>query len=431
MPIFDTTAYAEALKIRYGERIVKQHSDKMVALDLFGESTNEWEGLRVEFPIQVGRNQGVMAMGSLGLLPVPQNLDFQSVQIPVRWVRGRVLFEVGLMKQSLRSSGAFARANDYLMNNLVVDLADERNRMLASGTGRGILALVDDTDGSTAGVLNVDSPGGIASDVYGSRYIQPDMILAFVNPSNSVIRSVRKATAVTNGTTASITLDNDVTTAQAANNDWIVRVSNANVTTAGASSSLDNEPMGLEGIVDDGTNVTTFHNVNRTTVPQWQSTVLSVTALGLEPLQRLEDTIDQTSGETPTHHYMHHSVRRAYLAAADATRVFMQTGKGPQSFDIGQEPMGMDLTYNGRPIRVDRDAQLGEWLMLNSNHLTHYILVRGEWAEETGSMFRAVPGQDALEAIYRVADNFSSDKPNSMGKLTGLSTTNAIARTVD
>lgn len=90
----------------------------------------------------------------------------------------------------------------------------------------------------------------------------------------------------------------------------------------------------------------------------------------------------------------------------------------------------MELSYNNKPVHVDKDARLGGWMMLNKDHLMRYVLVEGEWAEETGSMFRAVNGQDALEAIYRVGINYGSDKCNSHGKLTGLSTTNAITRHV-
>lgn len=434
MAIFDTTAFSSALKIVYGPRIVSQVNDRLDLLPLFTQSSDEWEGLRVEFPVSVGRAQSFMAHGSLGLLPTAQNETTALVQIPVKWIRGRIQFEIAVMKASMRSRGAFARANQLLIDRLVTNLADERNRMLSAGDGRGVFALVDDTGGTDAdGDLGVDAPGGIASDGFGSRFIQNGMLVAFHDGTD--IRSIREVDSTfTEGATLSeIRLKNSVSqgTGFFANNDYISRAANASVTNLTRDTSYNNEPMGIEGIVDDSTLVNVFHNVNRTTYPAWQSTVLSVTALSLDALQRLEDTIDMQSGESITDHLVHHSVRRQYLALVETVRSFMQTGKGPMAFDLGMEPVGMAVTYNGRPITAGKDVQLGRWIAVNRNHLTHYVLVAGEWAEETGSMFRAVAGQDALEAIYRVAENFSSDRPNAHGKLTGLSISNAIARHVD
>jgi len=45
MPIFDTTAYSSALKIKYGPRLVSQVNDRITALKLFADSRDEWEGL--------------------------------------------------------------------------------------------------------------------------------------------------------------------------------------------------------------------------------------------------------------------------------------------------------------------------------------------------------------------------------------------------
>lgn len=366
-----------------------------------------------------------MAHGSLGLLPTPQNETLASVQVPIKWVRGRIQFEIANMKASLRSSGAFARATDTLMNRLVINLSDELNRMLSAGDGSGTLALID---GSTTGTtITVDAPGGIANDLFGTRYLQPGMIVGFHD--GTTLNGVRTLGTVTSetGATPGFTIDSAFTTTD---NNKIVRCANSAVTNLTSDTSKDNEPMGLEGIVDDGTLITTFHNVSTTTYPDWQSTRLSVSGLSLDALQRLCDTIDQQSGMMPTDFLVHHSVRRAYLALVDTARTFMQTGQGPGRFDLGQEPNGLDMTYNGYPIHVDKDVQLGEWLALNKDHLIRYVLVDGEWAEETGSMFRAVSGQDALEAIYRVGVNYGTDMKNSHGKLVGMSQTNAIVRHV-
>lgn len=427
MAIFDTTAYAQALKIKYGPALVSQVNDKVVVGKLFQNDKDSWEGSQVQFPILVGRGQSFMAHGSLGLLPTAKNEDTYSVIIPIKWVRGRIVFEVALMKQSARNSGSWARAQQLLMDRLVTNIADEYNRMLVAGTGTGVLALVDGAGAGTT-TLTVDAPGGIASDGYGSRFIQPGMIIAIHD--GTTINAIRTVNAIASetATAASLTLDSAVSAAQAPDNNYISRAADLSVTNLARDTSYNNEPMGLEGIVDDGTLVNPFHNVNSTTVPDWASARISVAALSLDALQRLHDTIDQQCGAPPTDHIVSHSVRRQYLALVETARVFMQTGKGPSTFDLGQGEGQMDLRYNNLPIHVDRDAQFGNWLSVNRNHLNRYPLVEGEWADETGSIFRAVQGQDALEAIWRAAFNYSTDKRNAHGKLVGMSIANAISK---
>ena len=431
MATFDAAAYTSALKIKYGKKLVSQVNDKIAALKLFADDSESWVGQYVSYPILVGRGQSFMAHGSLGLLPTPQNESTYEVRVPVKWVRGRIQFEVALMFQSASNVGAFAKASDLLMKRLVTNLSDELNRMLSAGSGTGILALVDDTAsvGSAADPLEVDAPGGVASDGYGARFLQPGMLVGFTD--GTTLKSIRQITSIAaeGATLSSIVLDAPVTVGtHYANNDYIVRVATGNVTNLTRDTSYNNEPMGLQGIVDDSTIVDTFHNIQRSVVTDWQATRIAVSALSLDALQRLMDTIDQQSGEMPTHHLAHHSVRRQYLALVDTARTFMQTGKGPGNFDLGQEPSGVNVTYNGLPIEVDKDLLLGEWMDVNKSHLVRYVLREGEWAEETGSMFRAVAGQDALEAIYRVGINYGTDQCNAHGKLTGMSITNAIQR---
>lgn len=421
MATFDTEAYAAALKIKYGPQLVRQVSSKVTALNMFGTSRDEWEGLRVQFPIQVGRAQSFMAHGSLGLIPPAVNEITHEIQIPVKWIHGRIQFEIAVMKASIRSSGAFARANDLLMRSLVTNIADEKNRMLSSGSGTGVLALVDGA-GSGTTTLTVDAPGGIANDNYGSRFLQPGMVIAITDGTS--IFSLRTIVSI-GANQSSVVLDSPVSALEAPNNAFVVRAANLTITNLTRDTSYNNEPMGLQGIVDDGTLVGTFHNINRTTVPDFTSTRIVVSTLSLDALQRLTDTVDQLSGDSVTDHLVHHSVRRLYLALIDASRVFMQTGKAG-SFDLGQEPMGKAVEYNGVPVSVDKDAIVGDWLAINRNYLTKYVLVEGEWAEETVGMFRPVSGVDALEAIYRCADNYSTDKSNAHGKLTGMNVANAI-----
>jgi len=434
MAVFDAVAFGDMLKRVYGPNVISQVSDKVLLRKEIATSTDEWTGSEVRFPIALGRAQSFMAHGALGILPTPVNETFTSTVIPVKWMHGRIQLGVDAMKQSMTNRGAFARALNFIMDRLVTNIADDLNRIMASGTGRGIFALADDTSsvGNVGDPIQVDSPMGIASPVYGTRFLQPGMLIAFTD--GTTLKNIRTITSLSESGTqgnSTIVLDNVVVyNTGYTNNDFIVRAASPTITNLTRDTSLDNEPMGLEGIVDDGTLVANFQAVQRGTYTDWQATRLVVSALSLDALQRLFDTIDQQSGETPTHNVVHHSIRRAYLSAADSARTFMQTGRGPQMFDIGQEPMGMQLTYNGIPILSDKDVTLGNWLAVNNNHLTRFVLVEGEWIDEDGAVLVRLTDQDAFEATYRIAENTATDKCNSHGKIVGMSTTNAIGRHV-
>lgn len=429
MPIFDSTAYGNALKDLYGPEMKSQVAEKTVSLKLFTPSSDEWQGLKVKYPIPIERAQSFMAHGALGVFPDPQDETILSTEILVKWIRGRILFSKAVMEESRTSRGAWAQANQFLMKRLVTNIADERNRMLNS-TGTGILALVDGAGNGTT-TLTVDAPGGIAGDGYGTRYLQVGMIIAITD--GTTISAVRKISAIVteSDTAGSVTLNQAVSAADAPNNSYIVRAANLGITTSTLTrdTSYNNEPMGLDGIIDDGTLVNPFQAISRTTYPTWGATIITVPAFSLSALQQLTDTIDQVCGEPITDFQCHHSVRRAYLASLDTTRQFTQASGGPGKFDLGLEPKGVQISYNTIPIHVDRDARLGALKAINRDTLYRYVLLDGEWANDTGNVLRwTSTDQDAFEAIWRMADNFATDRPNSHGQLQGMDQVSAIRR---
>src|SRR5215475_10766349 len=140
MAVFDAVAFGDMLKRVYGPNVISQVSDKVLLRKEIATSTDEWTGSEVRFPIALGRAQSFMAHGALGILPTPVNETFTSTVIPVKWMHGRIQLGVDAMKQSMTNRGAFARALNFIMDRLVTNIADDLNRIMASGTGRGIFA---------------------------------------------------------------------------------------------------------------------------------------------------------------------------------------------------------------------------------------------------------------------------------------------------
>lgn len=426
MAIFDTSNFDSVLKDVYGPEIVNQVNDRVKTLEMFTPKKFQYEGNAVKYPLMFLRAQSFLAHGPLGILPTPQNTTNAQVTISVKWIRGMIALSFAVMALSKSNRGSWARAQEQLMNRMVTDCADEKNRMLASGCGTGTLCLVDGAGAGTT-ALTVDAPGGYALDGWGSRYVQPGMIIA-IHDGTSTIYAIRQVTAIAAETVtgATLTLNSAVSAGEAPDNALVSRIGTLTATDLANDSSKSNEPMGFEGLIDNGDNVATFQNVVRATYADWKSLVISSSVLSLSLMQRLFDSIDQHCGEPITDIMSHHSVRRLYLALIDTNRTFMQAGAAG-NFDLGIDKM--KITYNGIPWDVDRDWRFGTLSAINRTHLEYYPLIEGQWADETGSIFRAVnTRQDAFEALWRWAGNYGTDRPAAHGKITGLSDADAIER---
>lgn len=429
-PVMDSVAFQNALKYVYEDEIHYQQKDLLDLKDLYTLSTNRWQGLKVVNLVSIGRGHSYMAVGSMSQFPSPVNEITVQAEIYAKWIRGSLLVSKEVMAASATSKGAWAQAQEFQMSRFIKNSAREKNRMFASGSGTGVLCLVDGA-GSGTTTLTVDAPAGVPSDGWGSRYCQKGMRIAIHN--GTTIYCIRTITdiLVENATDSALLLNAAVSAAEAPNNAFVSRVVGDNIAEVllAQDTSYMAEPMGLGGIVDDGTLVENFQGLSRTTYPDYKAIVIPVTAMSLDALQQLDDTIDQQGEGLPTHYVVQHAVKRAYTAGMDVARGFMQAAQGPGNFDMGLEPKGVPLKYNARPLLESRDAQIGEWIGVNKNELTHYELIQGEWATETGAVMSWDPaGRDAFVFRWREARNFGTNRPNAHGKLTGIPTGVAIRR---
>jgi len=424
MPL-DLSAFDAVLKNNYEKTVIELLNPKIRALKLFGRETGTWVGRRVEYPLNVSRNQGTMATAENGALPTAGAQGYASHQIPIRYQHGRIQLSIQVIKASQSSKGAFKRAMDQEMKGLVRDLSTDRNRQMF-GWGKGILALVNGDPG-TGTTLTVDSPGGVAGAVNGCRFLQVGMNIAFINPATGAIRAggARTITALPTNLTATIAAAD----AAVEDNDWVVRAAGPTSTVVG-DTAYDKEPMGLLGLVDDSTYLTTLHNISRTTYPIFGSHVIaSVGALSADILQRGIDIAEQRGQGSVDYMLCHHSVRRAYLALMEGDRRYigvniMKPNAGTVAAKLGE------LTFGEIPMIVDKDAPYGMLFGVDSSSFMRWIECEGEWADDDGTILLRIAGVDAYEGRYRIFDNYSVDEPASCFRLDGI-TANVVAIHID
>jgi hypothetical protein len=391
-----------------------------------------WGGRQVTYPIRTARNQGIGAYAESGSFPTPGKNQYTTVSIPMRYEGGRIRLTSQVMKHSASGKGAFAPAYQQEQDALVEGFVNEFGRMIW-GDGKGVLALANGDPGTTT-TVTVDSPGGVAGAVNGSRFINVGELITFVAPATgALVASADETVTAVPATGLTLTIGS-AAAAAIADNDYIVRANVAAVSDI-SGTSYAKEAMGLLGLVDDGTYVATLHGVNRTTFPIYASTVIGSTtspvgALSSDVIMRGIDLAEQRGGGNIDLLAMHHSTRRAYIQLTDGARRYM--GGDLSNPDAGTKAArGMNLTFGGIAIEADKYAPYGTLFGLDTSTLVRFVEVAGEWISDDGSILRPVgvgaTFTDEWEAAYRIWQNFHNEYPNKSFRLDGVTATTVVS----
>lgn len=419
MPQDTTTAgFDAALKDVYTGPIREQLNKKTNILDLFTKGDveqYEWEGRQAIFTLHKSRNAGVKATSEGGGLPAAGKQGYANLKIPMRYVHGRIELTTQVMKASRSNKGAFARAMDTEQKGLVNDMSRQRNRMLCY-FGAGTLGVV--SAGANSATQAVKDPGGVAGTVNPTRFLKAGMVIAFTDSTGVTIRGIRTISSVAD---PNITVDSAVNTTTG---DLISVGSNA---VGSDESSYNLEPMGLLGLVDSTSYVSSIHNIDRSQAANafFRSQVLgSVGALSPDVIQRAIDNTEELSGQIITDFLSHVSVRREYLKLTEADRRYAGGSSGA-TFDAGYAGKGgqKDATFSNLPFKVDKDFAYGILMGVNRDHLYWIPEVEGEWADEDGAILSRVKDKDNYEARYRLFENFFSDQGNAHFRMDGVTAT--------
>ncbi len=415
----DTSTADEILKTVYGE-IKELIPHKFRTLEMFEErDAKEWGGRFVEYPAHVGRNSGVGSYAEMGALPPAGAQKYATVRIPMKYTGGRVQFSTQIMKASQGPRSAFVSIMESEMQGLVKDLRNYLARAILHD-GRGILAYVNGT--STGTTVTVDSPGGVAGATNGTRFINAGDLVTFVTAATGAIVASADETVVT-VPAAGTTFTTGTSTSGPVDNNYVVRANKAALTDV-SDTSYVKDPMGLLGGIDDATYVATYMNVNRTTYPSTQSTVIgSVGALSSDVMQRGIDLADQRGDGEISKFIMHHSVRRAYIAMTDDGRRYM--GGDLNRPDAGTvAAKKRPLTFGGIELWEEKYAPYGMVFGCDESSFVRYTEDKGSWMDEDGSVLQRLGTgsslQDGYEAFFRRWENWVVEKPNTCFRLDGV-----------
>ncbi len=404
------------LKDVYSKIITEQVALYSPAHDMFEKMEDiDWDGRVAREMAVMSLNEGVGAAGEDANLPTAGNFDPQQFQIGMKYVYGSFQMTKQMMQSAMRNRGAFKSATRASFESLVRNLRRERSRMIF-GAGNGVLARVNGATATTT--VNVDNPQDIVTATGGGRFLRPGMIISFWDAAGTVHQATRTIVSVATAGT-SIVIDSAFSTIP--DNGMIRRMNTVGGTTLGESGNV--EPMGLLGLIDDGTNVVTHSGLSRTTFPQLNSRVQSsVGALSLDGIQTNFDIAHQLGEGNIDSMYAHQSTRRAYLTLLEADRRY--TGENLQSPDGGTKLTSRKkyITFGGVPIKEDRNAPYDTLFGCDASTFKKYVQIDGEWADDDGAILNRVAGKDTFNAFYRIYEQYHCTRPNASFRMDAITT---------
>lgn len=422
------TAFSAALRNIYQDDIREQLND----LNLFRKiRKKQRDELKIQgngfiVVLHSSRNYGgVMSTGESGILGAAGNQSVAQLAVPFRDIKGRFGITREVIEAAGNTKGAVTPALEYERTRLVEDIERQMNRQFW-GFGQGNLATI--SPGATSVTQTLINPGGVAGTVNGARFVQPGMVVAF--HTGATLNAVRTVTAVSQSA-GTITVASVATTT----NDLAILGSTDGTNN---NSSYQKEIMGLSGIVDSTTYVSTIFGLDRSQAANafFRSGVsTSVGALSEDLLYRKIHDQWTVSGVKITDFYGGTDIVREYLKLTQPDRRYQ--GGDLRSPDAGVAGAAIKndnesgLTFGGIPFTEDKDAPYGSLYGVNLDHLFVAYMNEGEWDTAAGGDLRFVANKTDYEAIYYMFLNMYADRGNCHFRLDGITTTVTSAIVAD
>lgn len=406
------------LKDYYVDKIVEEIKQQMGALDFFKKRDDmPTDGRQVFYPVHVGRNVGVGAIGAGGNLPTAGAQQWQDIKIPYRYNYARIQIDAQSLKATKTSRGAFEKVFDAEILGAARDCGRNRNRQLF-GYGLGALCYIKTGASSATQTVNNGQGQTDANGQYNpARFIAANQILAGITVGGPTFNWVGVVSSV-DATLSIITFTGSVTTTTG---DAVVLCSLSNSTVI-ADTGYNNEIMGLLGFLDDTTYVSTYFSISRSTYPLMQAPriALGQGAISNNILQKAFDSVHQKSDGKISAIFMHETTLREHLANQIAMKRY--TNEFSMAPDAGWKGAAVegDIEFNEAPMLVDRDCPYGVMFGIDESVLFRYVNEEGKWADDDGTILLRLSSTDAYEARFRVFDNFCDDAPNRGFVISGI-----------
>lgn len=415
------TTFTSALRNKYLPRLRSQLNDSGIISNFVKQNREDvrWEGAAVIVHLHKSRNySGVKSTGESGPLGDAGSQGTAQLSVPIRDVKGRFGVTLELIKSTENSPGAVVPALQLEMKRLLKDIERQRNRMLF-GFGQGTLAV--SSTGAASATQDTKDPGGVVGTVNPNRYIKVGMKLAATD--GTTIRGIRTVDSITDGNT--IVLNSTVTTTTGDFFQLGVRQSSTDY------DSHNKEPMGLLGIIDGTTYVSTIFGLNRSSAGNeyFKSGVNASTGIISEDLlYRLIDNQEEISGKMVDVGFCHKSFIREYWKLTQAERRY-STDAQLANPDAGVNMKAKPVFGGVLRFEADKDAPYGVLLAAAQENLFVIYMDEGDWVnfgpDGAGgeSLLRPVADKTDYEGVFAMFYNAYSDQGNAHFRADGITVT--------
>jgi len=427
----DLASITDTLKIVYGEGITNQFADETLTYHQFPKSDKSPKGLYYEFGIRYNRSQSTGARSESQKIPDPLVGKFAKGQIYPRYMYGSIRMTGPAIEAAKGDVAAFvdglADSVDDIYQSLMVDL----NRM-AWGDSHGLLCTltsaseaVNITAAATTWMITADNDAGM-------DYLMPGMIVDFhegatldVSTSASRVFSVDYSakTAEMEGNVGTYQVNHPLAN-YASSKAATAVLTGATVCKIGArgttyaSSDTPVEMMGLNGIYDDTTLLTSFEGINADTYPQWQANVIGNSSvnreLSLDLMLQCLDLSRTRAGSKPRLIRCGLGQRRKY-----ANLLLPDVRFQPGKLEGGYETLTFAGGDGSVGMVIDPMAQKNKMFFEPKGTIQKYEMTPIGWGNLDQQMHQRA-GYDEWDQFLRIYTNIGTEQRNNLVLLKDL-----------
>lgn len=307
-------------------------------------------------------------------------------------------------------SAAVADSDEEAFANSVVDALDMAKERLLSDENRQFYGL---GNGLLANPGASYTAAAVSISVSSTQYLRKNQVIDIFNGSTKTVdsRRINYVDRVNNVIDFATSLGVALVTT-----DSIVK---ENIRDSAPADGK--EMMGLRGIVDDGTDLTTFQNINASTSYEWRAIRINASSANLtsDLLQRLIDDVAILGGEEPDTLITHPNQRRKYLDIVVPQKRYM---------DGNMDSGFTKVSFNGKELWLDKDCQPNVVYGLKKSALRKFEVLPLQMGSHDGSdKFLRLSNTDTFQAYWRHYCNFGTGKRNLHGKIVSLAVPSGLS----
>jgi hypothetical protein len=398
-----TTLAGLLKRIQSGEVVDQQNLDCR-AMDEIAKSAKKYNAGGQGFfgAINDYGNESVGALNETEQFRTIDSENYQQYKVVPKILNGPIEI-TGLAAEAADSDEeAFAEAVLKEVQGAKKRLRKDMNRQFY-GIGTGALASPSANSASNVTSFTVDS----------AQYLRKNMVIDIYNGATRTVSSLR---------ISNVDKPNNIVYFSASLGAAVITTDVMVKENIRVSASADGkEMMGLNGIVDDGTLLTTFQNLDATSLLEWRGVRIDAASANLtsDLLQRLLDDVGTLGGQDPDTLITHKLQRRKYLDIVVPEKRFMD-----QKLDAGFQK----LSFNGIELWLDVDCQRNQVYAVSKSRLYRFEVSPMAMGGLDGSdTWLRATNFDKFQAYWKAYMNFGTDKRNAHGKIVSLATPAGIA----